>query len=268
MLDFFTSLYTQGASYSAVNTAKSALLTFVTVRDNENWNLDPDIRKFFKGYFNLRTPIPRYFFSWDVDIVLTYLDNFFPLGLISLKELTFKALTLVALSSGSRAQALHLMDLSYMTRTPRKLTFYFKRILKTSKPGKVPHVLDINAFDNPTRCVFTTLSEYITRTENLRQSSELWVSFQKPFKPITKQTISRWLKTTLGNAGIDTNVFSGHSTRMASTSKAAQQGLDIQSILKTADWSSAKNFATFYKRDVVPDEKALFSQTILGSGGK
>ena len=45
-------------------------------------------------------------------------------------------------------------------------------------------------------------------------------------------------------AGIDSK-FTGHSTRIASTSKAAWSGVGLGTILKTAGWASAKNFHQF-----------------------
>ena len=57
-----------------------------------------------------------------------------------------------------------------------------------------------------------------------------------------------WLRATLSSARVDTSVFSAHSTRGVSCSKAATVGVSIQSIMQTADWSSASNFRRFYYR--------------------
>ena len=50
-----------------------------------------------------------------------------------------------------------------------------------------------------------TLAEYILRTEKLRSSSKLFISFIRPHKPVTtsNSTVGRWIKSVLSSAGID-----------------------------------------------------------------
>lgn len=42
------------------------------------------------------------------------------------------------------------------------------------------------------------------------------------------QTVNRWLKTVLGNAGFDTSIFKALSTRGARTSKANMLELSVE----------------------------------------
>ena len=49
-----------------------------------------------------------------------------------------------------------------------------------------------------------------------------------------ENTISRWLLTVMGNAGIECNKFKIHNIRSASTSKAKQQFVSIDKILNVA----------------------------------
>ena len=57
----------------------------------------------------------------------------------------------------------------------------------------------------------------------------------KPHKPVTSQRLANWLKEILGKAGIDTTVFKAHSVRGASSTAAAEKGVHIEDILRTAD---------------------------------
>ena len=43
-----------------------------------------------------------------------------------------------------------------------------------------------------------------------------------------------------------TSVFQAHSTRAASTTKAAMSGMTVEDIMKTADWTSKGVFQKFY----------------------
>jgi hypothetical protein len=49
-------------------------------------------------------------------------------------------------------------------------------------------------------------------------------------------------------AGIETETFSAHSIRGASTSEALRQGISISEIFNMADWSQENTFSKFYYR--------------------
>ena len=44
------------------------------------------------------------------------------------------------------------------------------------------------------------------------------ISFQKPHENVKKRTIAKWLKFVVKNAGIDVNIYTPHSIRLAVTS--------------------------------------------------
>ena len=74
---------------------------------------------------------------------------------------------------------------------------------------------------------------------------------------MSPDTISRWIKKVLSNSGIDSNVFSAHSTRGAASSSAFGS-VDLDSILSNADWSSGRTFKKFYHSEALH----LFSQIL------
>ena len=62
-------------------------------------------------------------------------------------------------------------------------------------------------------------------------------------------------------AGVDTEMFSAHSTS-TSTSWVAAKGVPINDILKTANWSSQTTFEQYYFR---PTTSAIYNRMILQS---
>lgn len=79
------------------------------------------------------------------------------------------------------------------------------------------------------------LREYIHRTDPLRKDhSQLLLSYVKPFRPVAKDTVSRWVKQVLEFAGIDITKYSAHNCRAASTSNVKVRGLNIAEIIKSA----------------------------------
>ena len=185
--------------------------------------------------YHVRRPEPRYKFTWDVNVLLAFLETWSPLSSLDMKQLTLKTMALVALTSAQRCQTLAALDVDVMKSNEKGLEFTLKEILKNSKPGKSPVVISLPAFPvNGKLCVHSTFSRYVAKTSHIRQTvgtSKLFLSYGKPYKPVSSSIISRWQESV---AGIDTSIFKGHSFRGASTSKAVTRGVSLDDVLKTA----------------------------------
>ena len=93
--------------------------------------------------------------------------------------------------------------------------------------------------------------------------SQLLVSYRKPHKPVHKETVSRWLKDILLLSGIDTSVFTSHSFRAASTSKAKSADVPIDDILKQGQWSTQLTWMKFYNLQVQVVPQTSFADAVL-----
>ena len=100
VLDFLTLLYQQGLTYSAINTARSALPSYITLENGTCVGKHPLVSRPMKGIFQEKPPRPKYTEIWDVSIVLSYLQSLSPVDRLSLKELSLKLLVLILLVSG------------------------------------------------------------------------------------------------------------------------------------------------------------------------
>ena len=206
------------------------------------WCVSPSyISRFMKGLFNKIPPVPRYHSMWNVDHVIQFLRTLYPLENLSIKMLTFKTVTLVALALAvaPRAQTLVSVNIDLMRVEEDKIIFVFENMLKTSKPGKA-FQLELLHFEEEQLCVMHTLLFYLEKLKDKRKSRQLFVSFCS-FNAVGTSIVARWLKTVLYLSGIDTSVFKAHSFRGASASAAFNKGCSIQQILKTGDWSSRGN---------------------------
>jgi hypothetical protein len=120
---------------------------------------------------------------------------------------------------------------------------------------------NISAFPDKRVCPVACLGYYVFCTDFLRSEqnrNSLLIGTIAPHLPVSSNTVGRWIKSFLGEAGIDTSVFSAHSTRGAAASKAAESAQSITSILRAGDWSNESTFARFYRRTLVsPDTSAL-----------
>ena len=142
-----------------------------------------------------------------------------------------------------------------------KCIIVYSSVLKQTKAGMHIPPLELDSFQNEKLCIISHLKAYIQKTESLRQGKELFVSYVKPHKHISRDTLSRWIKSILDMAGIDSNIFSAHSTLAASTSAAYNREASIDSILNAAGWSKDSTFKKFYWK-LVQKQKSL-SQAVL-----
>ena len=160
---------------------------------------------------------------------------------------------LIALVNAARVQTLHLLSLSGLEKHRSEFILCFDGLLKQSRPGSEYSRLHLKAYPPDRRlCVYMVLKEYLKRTKLLRQSTEkLFISYVKPHKAVSRDTISQWIKVVMLRAGINTDIFTALSVRSASTSKAKMLGVPISLIMQTAGWSNHSTFAKFYDKEVI-----------------
>ena len=257
VVEFLTDCYHEGKGYSTINTYRSALSTTLCSMNDDRDSLGshPLIARLLKGVYILRPPTPRYSSTWDVSKVTDYLKTLAPLRELSLKLLTLKTVMLCALASAQRQQTLSALDLNFRKESRDSISFVVTDRLKTSRPGKSIEIT-FSSSGCASICPFAALKEYISRSETLRSRSgqfvsKLFLSFIRPYNPVSPRTIARWIMSVLQSAGIDTSKFKAHSVRGAATSHAYVTGTPVADILKMADWSSEHVFRRHYLRDVL-----------------
>ena len=251
-LDFLTHLFDSGLGYSTINTARSALSSFVILDTGISFGSHPIVIRFLKAVFNLRPTQPRYKEIWDVENVLVYLRKLSPVKTLSLKDLTFKLVMLLALTCVTGVQTLHLLSLDSMDKNRSSFSFRIEENLKQSRPGYTNPMLNVKSYPVDRRlCPLLVLNEYLFRTKHRRKSQYLLVSYIKPHDRITTSTISRWIRIVLQRSGIDITKFKAHSVRAAATSKAFNKQIPVQDIMKSAGWTLESTFSRFYNKKIV-----------------
>ena len=212
------------------------------------------------GIFNSRPPKPKYCFIWNVQTVKEFIRKEWGRNQeLSNKFLTYKLTMLMALTSASRAIGLQHLNIRFMVKIPSSFTFTFHKLPKAWKKRKPPSLVIFYSFEEDSSLyVVAVLKEYFKRSEKWRTSDEwqLLLSFVQPHKPVVSSTISGWIKKVLTISGVDVGVFKGHSTRSASTSKAALSGLSVPDILERGCWSNSSTWQKFYNRQIeLPSER-------------
>jgi len=226
----------------------------------------PLVSRLLKGIYNSRPPQPRYTTTWDVDIVVKFLQTLGENKTLPLKLLSQKLALLMALVEASRVSELQALDLRFRLYRPEGAVFTIPTLGKKRTVGAPPKQVMFGAFPEDERlCVVKCLRCYEAATGQHRNKEPgrpqpLFLSYIKPHAPVTAQRLAHWLKEILGKAGVDTSVFKAHSVRGASSTAASEKGVLIEDILRTADWSRDSTFRRFYYR---PSHQNNYAQTVL-----
>ena len=117
---FLGMLFNAGLSYSAICVARSALSSYLDCKDATQFGEHKGVRQFIKDVFEKRPALPKSLSTWDVDIVLQYLELYYPHDELTLKELSYNLVMLLALLSGQRCQTLHCSSVSSVKMSDSK----------------------------------------------------------------------------------------------------------------------------------------------------
>lgn len=254
VVEFLTNQFNKGLGYESLNTARGALSALGIQFEGFRIGNHPLIIRFMKGVFAARPTKSRYTEVWDVNKVLIYLKKLSPVRHLSLKNLTLKLVMLMALTQAARVQTLQLISYTDYKKLKSEFVFKFDGLLKHNRPNHNINFISFKAYPPDRRlCIYTVLKEYLARTSNVRidnNAKKLLLSYVKPYKNVTKDTISRWIKTVMYRSGINIAKYGSHSVRAAAASKAKNSGVPVAVILEKAGWSSESTFAKFYDKAI------------------
>ena len=264
-------MFEKGLDCSSICTALSALNNFVSLPGYSDISEHNLIKRFIKGCFNKRPPQPRYAHTWDINQVLQHIHQMGQNFELTLKQLSLKLVVLLTLLNMQRVETIPSFNIEKMFLDETSCTFLPNNLLKHSRPSYVSKPVTYRAYPhNPNLCPVTTIRHYKSVRDLLfPNTAQFIVTHRKPRKAAHKDTIARWVKELMTEAGVDTSVYKAHSCRSASASAAESTGIPVEDILRKGNWSNANTFLQFYHRkltDSLPQNSidigtALLSRT-------
>ena len=102
-----------GKQYCTINTLHSAISMTHNEIDGIRVGQHPLVSHFLKGVYNNHQPAPKYFSTWDVNVVLNYISNLPDNKELSFQLLSHKLAMLMALSNADRCSDLVASDLNF-----------------------------------------------------------------------------------------------------------------------------------------------------------
>ena len=109
-LDFLTDLFQAGLQYCSIDVIRSSISTTHVPLEGAPIGQHPLVTQLLRGVYNSRPPMPRYTWTWDVDLVVRHLRGLGNNTDLSLKRLSGKLVLLMALTLASRTSELQALD--------------------------------------------------------------------------------------------------------------------------------------------------------------
>ena len=233
--NFLEGMFEGKASFSAASMARGALSAYL----GKSVGSHPTICRLMKGFFEEKPALPRYTETWDVNMVLDYLNSLPHSDELSLKQLTLRTTMLLALLTAQRGQVLHSLKVADVKLYHNKCVFHLSEKQKHTHPGVHCDPAEVFAFPSDKKlCLVDHMRHYREITKDLRSGTQLFISYVKPHAPVARGTFSRWIKDVLESAGVDVAVFGSHSNRSARAYDCTSQGVALSTIMKSAGWSA------------------------------
>jgi hypothetical protein len=187
-IDFLANLFEQELSYSAINTARSALSVILTPKDGTSFGENRLVCRFLKGVFEIKPALPKYKKIWDVGQVLTYVRSLTLNSELSLKQLSHKLAMLLALLTGQRCQIIHKLIIQLMQKLPGKYIFTIGEKLKHTKPGTHQKPIELSSYADRDLCCSTF--GRIHSSDDITTNRQLTIVDQ--FHKTTQSSIKRY----------------------------------------------------------------------------
>ncbi|XP_068201627.1 uncharacterized protein [Palaemon carinicauda] len=212
--------------------------------------------------------------QWDVAKVLNVLScpPYEPLKDVLDKDLTLKAIFLLALASAKRVSELH--GLSFEVSHSKGWKFFPEFVAKTQNPAiadprfeefSIPAIPRSDNLSDLLLCPVRTIRKYLSRTAKLRPVvKSLFVSTGLVKKAVSKNTISFWLRQVIRRAyENEGSTVPGtprpHDIRGLSTSLAFGTNMAVSQILRAGTWARQSTFTAHYLKDYTRKSLDTFS---------
>ena len=164
----------------------------------------------------------------------------------------------MALTSTSRASAMHCLDVRFIVKSEDVYIFTFHKLHKSWRKGKAPPRLYFHEYPKDQElCVVSALNMYLKRTRTWKINGDefqLLLSYMKPHVEVHSLTASTWIKGILKETGVDVDGFKGHSTSLVSTSKACLSGISGDDIFSRGSWSNEFTWQKLYHKKELSKE--------------
>ena len=189
------------------------------------------------GATKLKTPNSKISVTWNAKDLLTYLKDWKVDAASPLREIATKLATFLTCLSVQRVHTISLIDSRNIKFDQEATYLYIFEDLKVQR-NRPKFVMKATLHESDPLETSRLLRIYLDRTAAFRRSNaqdgfpdHLFLSYVTPYRPVTADTLARWIPGVLKNAGIDTSVFGAHSMGGAAASAARNSNAPLDAVL-------------------------------------
>ena len=238
-------MYNDGYLCSYINVARSAIASTFAFEGN-SLGEHPLVRRFMLGVRNLLKPVPKYPVFRDAKGLLLHLQGW-KVHSQDLKSMSLKLATILACLSLQRIHSITHIDANVQFLDSATYLFVFHD-LKVARQRPY-FVISLPALsDSDPLGAAPLLRDYIMATNAIRSSNQLLVSYVAPHQPVSVDTVARWVRSVMKDAGIDTSKFGSHSIRGAPASADKDMLAPLEAVLRAGDWSTLSSFNKHHRQ--------------------
>ena len=260
--EFFAIHFSTGtSSYNQITKLRASISTLFEHRP-EILSQSPIIQRLFRAFFNINPPQTRQTFQWNPDDLLELLRTDKYNEELTLQTLGTKTAALILLATACRKYELKSIDLNHMTFHQDLIQIKLVTLPKNfTKDRPDPEICELKILANPhdqQLCPVFHIKKYMECTQNIRNTTRLFITSTPPFTAISKDRLGKWVKTLLKE--MPTHLQPGQSfqsPRSAVSSALFNKGVPLDTILAHCRWStSSVFFKYYYKRNPTQPEAA------------
>ena len=175
-------------------------------------------------------------------------------SLLEFKDIVKELVMLFLILGARRKQALFTINIENIIFADNKVILLPNKTLKRTNPNRPLEPFTYHKYEAEEKlCIVNCLQSYLEKRNHLVNDEvrELLIRYGKSHKPVSSESVGRWIKNELTNAGVDTTVFKQHTCRSASVSKAKVNGVPTSVILEKGCWKRESTFKKCYYKDKI-----------------
>ena len=210
VLNFLTSMYERGIGHSQVHKTHSALsVIYPDIAVGKH----PLISRFARGVQNLRSGQVKCPLLWDAKELLNPLSSWEVSTNASIQDISHKLAATLACVSAQRVHTLSLSDSHYISLFDSAMYLYIFCDLKLQR-DRPCFVIPLPS-ETEKDCLHTVdmLKLYLRKRRSIQKDPQLFLSCRPPYRPVTMDTLARWICSGMKDARIELSVFGAHSVR-------------------------------------------------------
>ena len=253
---FLAEEYEKGADYGALNGIRSAMASAVPeLRDMD------DVKTALTAACKQRPPNTRYDDDmWEPEKIIELWRQRQTNEDLTEDKLREKAVSLYLMASHSRPSDTAKIATSTVRCSNERMQYkqHPGKVVRAGQ-GRLIRRDPIDAFQvEPHVCPVRAIQAYVALTQERRSEltpDELWLSTRRSshegdmyYATVGSQRISKIMLKVMQEAGIDTSIYKGGSSRAASSTAALEAGAAVDAVMKRGNWSSMAVFNRFYNR--------------------